>query len=423
MIRFLHTADIHLDSPLRGLSAYEGAPVDLLRTATRRAFSQLVDMAIEEDVDFVVIAGDLYDGDWRDYNTGLFFVREMGRLNQAEIPVFLVYGNHDAESEITKQLTLPKNVKSFSAKKPETHRLEEIDVALHGQSFLSAATTENLAVGYPDPVTGCLNIGVLHTALEGHAEHATYAPCSLAELQSKGYDYWALGHVHEFAIHSEDPWVVFPGNLQGRHIRELGPRGAVMVSADSDGISLERVFVDVVRWFHVEIDVSEAQTIDDVVTFVGRRFDEVVAGEAEDVTIVARVTLTGVTSLHGDLFSLENQLRAEVLSQANAFGEEVLWVEKVRLDTSPQLDRDALKARSDAIADLQDMLDQAVDDEAFIKGLADELRKLVNRSPRALFDAVPDLDAVRRGDLGELAKEISPALLSRLASNSEVGSD
>ena len=91
MVRFLHTADIHLDSPLRGLSAYEGAPVDLLRTATRRAFSQLVDMAIEEDVDFVVIAGDLYDGDWRDYNTGLFFVREMGRLNQAEIPVFLVY--------------------------------------------------------------------------------------------------------------------------------------------------------------------------------------------------------------------------------------------------------------------------------------------------------------------------------------------
>ncbi len=423
MVRFLHTADIHLDSPLRGLSAYEGAPVDLLRTATRRAFSQLVDMAIEEDVDFVVIAGDLYDGDWRDYNTGLFFVQEMGRLNQAEIPVFLVYGNHDAESEITKQLTLPKNVKSFSAKKPETHRLEEIDVALHGQSFRSAATTENLAVGYPDPVTGCLNIGVLHTALEGHAAHATYAPCSLAELQSKGYDYWALGHVHEFAIHSEDPWVVFPGNLQGRHIRELGPRGAVMVSADSDGISLERVFVDVVRWFHVEVDVSEAQTIDDVVTLVGKRFDEVVAGEAEDVTIVARVTLTGRTSLHGDLFSLENQLRAEVLSQANAFGEEILWVEKVRLDTSPQLDRDALKARSDAIADLQDMLDQAVDDEAFIEDLADELQQLVNRSPRALFDAVPDLDAVRRGDLGELAKEISPALLSRLASNLETGSD
>ena len=423
MVRFLHAADIHLDSPLRGLSAYEGAPVDLLRTATRRAFSQLVDMAIEEDVDFVVIAGDLYDGDWRDYNTGLFFVREMGRLNQAEIPVFLVYGNHDAESEITKQLTLPKNVKSFSARKPETHRLEEIDVALHGQSFRSAATTENLAVGYPDPVTGWLNIGVLHTALEGHAAHATYAPCSLAELQSKGYDYWALGHVHEFAIHSEDPWVVFPGNLQGRHIRELGPRGAVMVSADSDGISLERVFVDVVRWFHVEVDVSEAQTIDDAVTLVGERFDEVVAGEAEDVTIVVRVTLTGGTSLHGDLFGLENQLRAEVLSQANAFGEGVLWVEKVCLNTSPQHDRDALKARSDAIADLQDMLDQAVDNEAFIEDLADELQQLVNRSPRALFDAVPDLDAVRRGDLGELAKEITPALLSRLANNSEVGSD
>ena len=211
-----------------------------------------------------------------------------------------------------------------------------------------------MAVGYPDPVPGCLNIGILHTALEGHAAHATYAPCSLVELQSKGYDYWALGHVHEFAIHSEEPWIVFPGNLQGRHIRETGPRGAVMVSADSDGISLERAFVDVVRWQHIEVDVSEAQTIDDVVTVVGERFDEVVAGKAEGVTMVARVTLTGRTTLHGDLFGLENHLRAEVLGQANALGEEVLWVEKFCLNTSPQLDRDALKTRSDAIADLQD---------------------------------------------------------------------
>ncbi|MCP5069854.1 MAG: DNA repair exonuclease [bacterium] len=130
--RFIHAADIHLDSQLKGLSAYEGAPVELLRTASRGAFSNLVDAALEEEVDFMVIAGDLYDGDWKDYNTGLFFSREMGRLDRAEIPVFVVYGNHDAESEITKQLSLPGNVQTFNVRNPQTHRLKDLKVALHG---------------------------------------------------------------------------------------------------------------------------------------------------------------------------------------------------------------------------------------------------------------------------------------------------
>ena len=193
---------------------------------TRDAFTNLIDAAIEEQVDFVVIAGDLYDGNWKDYNTGHFFVREMGRLNKALIPVYLLFGNHDAESEMTRRLTFPPNVHVFDAMRPVTHRIEALHVALHGRSFKDAATIENLAVDYPDPVPGWLNIGVLHTALEGYAAHARYAPCSLAELTAKGYDYWALGHVHEHAVLQQDPWVVFPGNLQGRHIRETGPRGA-----------------------------------------------------------------------------------------------------------------------------------------------------------------------------------------------------
>jgi DNA repair exonuclease SbcCD nuclease subunit len=173
MTRFIHAADIHLDSPLLGLSAYQGAPVEVLRSATRSAFTRLIDVAIEEEVDFLVIAGDLYDGTWKDFNTGIYFARQMGRLAKAGIPAFLLYGNHDAESEITKQLTLPPNVKAFSSRKAETHRIENLEVALHGRSFREAATTENLAVDYPAAIPGWLNIGVLHTALEGDAAHAT----------------------------------------------------------------------------------------------------------------------------------------------------------------------------------------------------------------------------------------------------------
>ena len=151
--------------------------------------------------------------------------------------------NHDAESELTKQLMLPDNVKVFLTRKAETHHLEHLGVALHGQSFREAKTEENLAIDYPSAVPECFNIGVLHTAVEGHAEHALYAPCSLSDLTGKGYDYWALGHVHEHKILSEVPLVAFPGNLQGRHIRETGPRGALMVTVENGKPTIERLWV------------------------------------------------------------------------------------------------------------------------------------------------------------------------------------
>src|SRR5262245_25317729 len=159
--RFIHTGDIHLDSPLKGLSGQQGAAAERIRTATRAALENLVAQAIEEQVAFVIIAGDLYDGEWRDYQTGLFFVKQMGRLAQANIPVFLLYGNHDAENQITRRLTLPANVHVFSARKPETFRLPQLHVALHGQSFRQRDITDNLVPAYPSPLAGCFNIGVL----------------------------------------------------------------------------------------------------------------------------------------------------------------------------------------------------------------------------------------------------------------------
>ena len=175
-MRFIHAADIHLDSPLTGLSAYPDAPADRLRTVTRDAFGRLVDLALDEAVDFMVIAGDLYDGNWKDANTGHYFCREMGRLNRAGIPVYLLHGNHDAESEMTRKLTLPDNVHTFESRKASSFRLDTLKVALHGRGYREAATLENLAATYPPPVAGWLNIGVLHTALEGYASHAAMPP-------------------------------------------------------------------------------------------------------------------------------------------------------------------------------------------------------------------------------------------------------
>ena len=258
MFRFIHAADPHLDSPLQGLELHEGAPVGVLRGATRRAFGNLVDLAIEEAVDFVVIAGDLYDGDWKDYSTGLFFRSQMVRLQAKGIPVYLIAGNHDAASVVSKKLSLPENVHVFSTRTTESVEVPGQPVVIHGRGFPHRAVPENLDKDYPPAVAGRFNLGLLHTSLTGRPEHDTYAPCSEQDLRSKGYGYWALGHIHQPEVISEDPWIVFAGNCQGRHAREAGPRGCRLVTVN-DALEVERADwqpLDVVRWQVLEVDLT-----------------------------------------------------------------------------------------------------------------------------------------------------------------------
>ena len=416
---FIHAADIHLDSPLSGLSAYEGAPVELLRSAPRAAFSNLIDEAIRERVDFMVIAGDLYDGAWKDFNTGLFFSGEMGRLKREEIPVFIAHGNHDAESELTKQLTLPDNVTVFSTRKAESKPLEHLGVVLHGQSFRDAKTEENLAVAYPPAVPDCFNIGVLHTAVEGHAEHKPYAPCSLSDLTDKGYDYWALGHVHEYKILNEVPLVAFPGNLQGRHIRETGPRGALVVTVENGKPTVERLFVDTVRWHRIEIDAGPAHSLQDVVRLARNRLEKLLRESADGRPLATRVIFTGRSRAHGELFGLETQLRQEILAVANALGDNEFWIEKVILDTIPELDAVAIEARSDAIADLQSILAEAGSAPEIRQRIIDDLMELVGKAPLELIDVVPELGAIQTGNIDDQLEKVSLGLIAHMAGEGE----
>ncbi len=204
-VKFVHAADLHIDSPLRGLDKYEGAPAARLRAATRHALENLVALCIEEEAAFLLLAGDVFDGGWKDFSTGLFFATQMTRLREAGIPVVIVRGNHDAASSITKNLTLrlPDNVHELSSKKAETFELADAGVCVHGQSFAKQATTDDLAARYPDAVRGAFNIGLLHTCLDGREGHDRYAPTSLETMRAKGYDYWALGHVHVALLHDE----------------------------------------------------------------------------------------------------------------------------------------------------------------------------------------------------------------------------
>ncbi len=403
MFRFLHAADIHLDSPLVGLDRYESAPVEAVRSATRHAFENLVRVAIAEELPFVLLAGDLYDGDWKDYRTGLFFVDQMTKLREANIHVFVVAGNHDAASRLTKNLRSPDNVHFLSNRKPETLLVEAFDVAIHGQGFATQSVTKDLAAAYPIADPGLFNIGLLHTSLDGREGHAHYAPTSPQVLAQKGYQYWALGHVHKREIVSTDPWIVFPGNLQGRHAREVGPKGCSMVTVEDGAVAaVEECHVEVMRWSVCRVDVDGAGTTDEVLDRVSRALTseaELTDGRA----LAVRVELTGSTACHDNLSAHPHHWIQEIRALSPGVSSADVWIEKVRFATGRPIDLAAWATRDDAIGSfLRDFTGTA--------GSPDETA--------ALMDALGDVRRVLppellRGD--EAVDPHAPELLARLA--------
>ncbi|NNN11642.1 MAG: DNA repair exonuclease [Acidimicrobiaceae bacterium] len=330
-MKILHAADLHIDSPLRGLAKYEGAPIEEVRGATRRAVENLVDAAVSNAVDLVIVAGDVFDGDWKDYSTGMFWVKQLARLHDEGIPVVIVSGNHDAASEITKRLTLPPNVTQLASGSPRVKRLDHLDLAVTGQSYTNRAVVDDLAAKFPQADRGLFNIGLLHTSLDGRPGHASYAPTTVDTLRGRGYQYWALGHVHQREVVSEDPWIVFPGNLQGRHIREAGPKGASLVTVEEKEVSsVEHLELDVVRWANCTVDVSDLPTTEGILARISQELQSAVA-EGNGRLVAARMNIVGRSPINSELWKDPKELEMEV--RALGVSQMDLWIEKVRLDT------------------------------------------------------------------------------------------
>ncbi|WP_445151029.1 metallophosphoesterase family protein [Baekduia sp. Peel2402] len=404
-MKLVHAADIHLDSPMHGLAAYDGAPVDELRLAARRAFSALVDLCVDERADLLTIGGDLYDGDWHDYATGAFFAREASRLADAGIPVVLVTGNHDAASRITRSLRLPDSVHVLPVDAPATVLLEDLGVAVHGQGYATPVVSTDLSLDYPAPVSGLINVGLLHTSADGKFDHAPYAPCRVDRLAQRGYDFWGLGHVHERVVLWEDPPILFPGCLQGRSVRETGPKGATVVTFGADGRPvLDARVLDVVRWAVVDVDASDASHPDDVLADATSALAAAVEA-AEGRLLAARVRFVGASAVHGALLREARRLEWDLRAAAG----DGVWIEKVQVRTTPLV---ASSASSSAFAaDADDALASVAQAlaEADAGSLADELAPLAARLPVTLaWD--PTDDATLRALLEDVEREL-PALL------------
>ncbi len=411
-MKFIHTADIHLDSPLKGLEAHEDSPVEEIRGATRRAFDNLIDLAMEEKVDFILIAGDLYDGDWKDYNTGIFFVSRMGRLNRAGIRVFIVSGNHDAASQITRAMPLPDNVTLFSPRKPQSVKVDDLGVIIHGRSYASRAVTENLASQYPRNDADYFNIGLLHTSLTGREGHENYAPCTLDELKSKGYDYWALGHIHKREIASEDPWIVFPGNIQGRHIKETGAKGVTLVTvADGHIAGVEERELDVLRWAVCRVDLSECETPDSVYDAVRQGFEHEL-DKACGKPLALRLVLTGKCPVHAQLLDRTAKWTEEF--RGIAAGLNNVWLEKVKFQTNRGKSLEEIYNEDTPIAGLLRSIQHLEPDGDTLLELVPELSALKSKLPAEIHSGdEPFLDQSPE-KIAELRIEVQELLIAKL---------
>ncbi len=416
MIKFIHAADIHLDSPLRGLENYEGAPVEEIRGATRKALVNLIDLALEEKVSFVIISGDMYDGDWKDYNTGLFLLRQLSKLTSNGMNVFIVKGNHDAESKITKDLKLPQGIKIFSSKQPETVSLESKGVAIHGQSFATPAVKEDLASNYPPAVKGMFNIGVLHTSVNGREGHENYAPCSIDTLKSKNYNYWALGHIHKKEILSENPWIVFPGNIQGRHIKETGFKGCMIVSIEEDSnVSVEFRNLYSLVWSFCNTDVTGTVEPYEVVEKVRKSVEKEFLKNDGQFT-AARVLVKGACKAHNFLLSdpekWKNEIRLAVADSCN----NSVWLEKILIKTTIEADIEQIKKRNDPVGDLLRYIDSLGSQGN--QEIHDMLSNVVSDLNEKLPYELKSDDNFRNSEkISEIIGEVRQILLSRLLSS------
>jgi exonuclease SbcD len=371
--RFVHAADIHLDSPLQHLDEYPGAPVEDIRLATRRALARLVDFTLESEADFLVIAGDLFDGDWKDCNTPLYLISEMKRLRDGGIAAFIALGNHDAANRTLLSLPWLDHVHFFDPKKPERVLLPGGEVALYGQSFRERHISEDMTAKFPLGDPGTFNIGVLHTSASGAPGHEPYAPCSLDSLRSRRYQYWALGHVHTRTQLSADPWIVFPGNIQGRSVRECGSRGCYLVDvSDSGRVSLEFRPLDVVRWERVTVSLDREKAAADLDDLAQSAIERAAAA-AEERPLAVRVRLEGSgpawNRAVADLPGLRNRLRMSAQDVAVP-----VHIEKV--EAVPREERAGGEAEGGPMAELEGLIREFASDESLITELAAEFSDL-----------------------------------------------
>lgn len=420
-LRFVHTADLHLDSPLKSLATRDPSLAHAVRTASRTALTRTVDLCVDEAVDALVIAGDLYDGDQRSMHTAAALTREMRRLHEAAIPVYTVRGNHDARSRITRELALPDNVHGYDGR-GGTHLLGDGRAAFHGVSFTKAHAPESLVSKFRAPRPDAWNVGLLHTSLAGAEGHDVYAPCSVADLESLGYDYWALGHVHVRAVHRADaPAIVMPGNPQGRDMGEDGARSVTLVALDETaGTRLETRTVGPARFERIALDATGVADWQGLVRLCEDALVE--RREAlDEEQLICRLELAGESPLAWRAARDRDVL--EELLRGTAAGLDGTWIDRVRSSLRPPAAQGA-GAGDETLHRLTDLVDEdLLDSPELGERVRAELAEFLRRMPKGFRDRLGETEAESEAAVGALLRQGSGELLMRLHPDGADGED
>lgn len=264
-MRIIHASDLHLGRPLRGLPLHGQLEIEAFRHCAFRTLTRLVDLALEQHVDLIIVAGDLIEESVRNYKVGLRLIHEFSRLEQQGTQVAWVRGNHDAENRVIANLLRPAHIHELGLSGAQTLHLDHLGVALVGRSFTHRACFEDLLATYPPKHGSLCTIGLLHTSGDGAITGDRYAPCRRSDLVAKSYDYLALGHVHQHSVVSRTVPVAYSGCLQGRSFLESGPRGCLLLQFD-DGklLHMEHRSLETVRFGIIPIDASRATSFEQV---------------------------------------------------------------------------------------------------------------------------------------------------------------
>ncbi len=419
--RFVHAADIHLDSPLRSLALRDSELAEMIGNATRRAFERIISICLDEQVVALILAGDLYDGDQTSMKTARFLAEQLKRLDEAGIRTFIVRGNHDAMSRVTKELILPDSVKTFSGR-AEAIAFErdrgQLPVFVHGLSFAQPHAPESLLTRYRPAVEGAANIGILHTSLAGLTGHDPYAPCSVADLRGTGFSYWALGHIHKRSAFHGASTIVMPGMPQGRDINEAGPKSVTLVTVHDDrSVEIEERLTSVAEFSRVSVDATGIDAWADLVRAAEGALAQA-RTDARSEHLVARVQFVGATPLAWRARYDVDLLREELALRASDLGR--CWIEKLDIDCRPIAASSALTG--DPRAELRRLVSEEIlksdNFHADARQIAEELRNQLPPESRALLgtDETSLADA-----LAELARQGADDVLARLEAPGQAG--
>ncbi|MFT6876190.1 MAG: exonuclease SbcD [Granulosicoccus sp.] len=407
MIKIIHTADVHLDSPLQTLALRDLDLREKVQCASRNAFTRIVEQAIDQQVVALLIAGDLFDGAARSAKTAAFLLAELTRLDSAGIRVFYIKGNHDAENPLTGETSLPENVHVFDGQGDKV-QLEGTDVWIHGVSFSEKKAEKSLLPKFSTPVPDAINIGMLHTSLNGSASHDVYAPCTVQELIDTGFNYWALGHIHKRQVHCESPWIVMPGIPQGRDIGELGAKSATLITIDQGGMITSEFPTSSIEFTTLALDVSALQDATALQSLAKDALQELIGSLQSDDGIV-RIRLHGQSSLRWQWLRDREQWVETFKLLCRESGR--LWMEKliVEIDDIPKTVSD-----KSALGELSTLMSTIRDEEGFTEeaaALIDEVLSTLPASERSKLLPTEHSQRELAANLSEQGEEILMAIM------------